>query len=166
MKREYLIMPTLRNLFVIVAKEVTTDAGDQMISIFKITDKFNIEVNAAELKKTNNLELGKDPITFPVPYSIATSWLFDEKLKKDTFVTYRTNLIDPLGKEYMGMEQEQMVASGLNKMNVNFNIHGLPVTQSGFYRFIVEAKSKDGKILAKGEYPFEIEIKETVTKKS
>lgn len=154
---------SLRNLYVIVAKEVTADVNDQMISIFKVTDKFDIDINEAEFNKQNNVKLGKDQITLPVSYSVATSWIFDEKLKKETLITYKTNIVGPDGVEYGGFAQEQPIAVGLNRMNVNFVIQGLPVTGSGSYKFVVEARSKDDELLASGEFPFEIELKKNRT---
>lgn len=148
----------VRNLYALIAREVSTDASDKMNSIIKIIDKFNIELNEEELKK-NNLKFGQKQIGFPMAYSVATSWAFDEKLNKPTFFNFRIGIIDPKGKNLKGPEQEHLLPAGIDRINMNFNVQGLPITENGKYKLQAELLSKDSKVLAKSEYPFEIEVK-------
>lgn len=150
-------MPPVTNLYVLLAREVTTDATDNMNSIIKIIEKFTFGIDQNALKQ-NNIQLGRQQINLPASYSVATSWLFDEKLKKDTFLTIKLSIINPNGKNLGGPEQEHLIPTGLNKINMNFNAQGLPVTNEGHYTLRAEALSKTGKLLAYGEYPFEVEF--------
>lgn len=150
-------MPTTKNLYTLIAREITTDAADNMNSIIKIIEKFTFGIDRERLKK-DGIQLGRQPIALPASYSIGTSWLFDEKLKQDILVTLKVRIIDPGGKDLDGPEQEHMVPTGINKINLNFNAQGLPVTNEGAYTLRAEILLKNGKLLAYGEYPFEVEF--------
>jgi len=39
---------------------------------------------------------------------------------------------------------------------MNFNVQGLPVTSEGTYKLQAEVISKEGKSLAKADYPFQV----------
>src|SRR5437868_6134707 len=128
---------TATNIYVLLAREVTTDATDNLSSIYKIIEKFTFGINREELKK-NNIQLGKQQIGLPATYAIATSWLFGEKLPKDTLLNFKVHIIDPGGKNLGGPEQENMVPAGINKMNMNFNAQGIPATNEGSYTLRAE----------------------------
>jgi hypothetical protein len=151
-------MQAANNLYVIIAREVSTDAADKMNSIIKIIDKFTFNVNRDELAK-NEITLGAQQIGLPANYSVATSWIFDEKLKKETFFNFRINIYDPTGKKLdNGPEQENLLPAGIDRINMNFNVQGLPVTTEGTYKLRAELVSKDKKLLAKADYPFTVEF--------
>ena len=148
---------TASNLYVIIGREVTTDASDNMTSIIKIIDKFVFSLDHKQLER-DNVQLGKQTINLPAAYSIATSWLFGEKLKKDTFITFKAYIIDPSGTSLTTMEQENMLPANINKANMNFSAQSLPVTNQGDYTLRVEISSKAGKLLARSEYPFLVQF--------
>jgi hypothetical protein len=151
-------MQTFNNLYVIIARDVTTDAVDNMNSIIKIIDKFSFDIDSTEFA-TKKIEVGSKPIGLPAAYYVATSWIFKEKLKKETFLIFKINIFDPEGRKLEGgPEQENLIPAGIDRFNMNFNIQGLPVTTEGRYRMEAEILSKDYKSLAKGEYPFSIEF--------
>lgn len=148
---------TVKNLYLLMAREVVTDASDNMTSVIKIIDRFTFNLNREQLGR-DNVQLGKQQINLPAAYSIATSWLFDEKLKKDTFITFKAHIISPSGANLTTMDQENMLPAGINKANMNFNAQGLPIVDQGDYTLRVEVLSKAGKILAYNEYPFSVEF--------
>ncbi|GEM_PF-936456 len=151
-------MPTVKNLYVIMARDVTTDAADKMNSILKVIDKFTFNINRDELEK-NEIKLGEQQIGLPANYSVATSWQFSEKLKQETFYNFKIDIIDPKGEKLgSGPEQENVLPAGIDRVNMNFNIQGLPVTSEGKYSVAAEIFAKDGKSLCKSEYPFEVEF--------
>lgn len=151
-------MPKAKNLYVIMAREVSTDASDNMNSIIKIIDRFNFNINQDDLDK-NEITLGKQELALPANYAVATSWIFDEKLDKDTQVTLKLNIVDPDGKALgEGPSQDYTPPEGINKINMNFNVQGLPVTKQGKYTLHAELLDKDGKSLGKSDYPFDVEF--------
>lgn len=151
-------MPEVKNLYTIIARDVTTDASDNMNSLIKIIDKFTFGINKEEFDK-NAANLKGQPIGFPANYSVATSWIFGAKLKKDTLLNFKISIVDPKGKQLEGgPEQENQLPTGIDKVNMNFNVQGMPVTIAGKYKILAEVFSKDGVLLARGEYPFEVEL--------
>ncbi len=151
-------MPTIKNLYVIMARDVTTDAADKMNSIIKVIDKFTFNINREQLAK-DNLKLGIQEIGLPAQYSVATSWVFSEKLKKEMFLNFKINIFDPSGKKLgTGPEQENVFPAGIDRININFNVQGMPVTKQGKYELEAALYSKDGKLLDKNGYPFEVEL--------
>lgn len=151
-------MLQVKNLYVIMARDVTTDASDKMNSILKVIDKFTFNINKSDLKK-QGITLGKQHIGVPANYAVATSWLFDQKLEKEVFLNLKINIIDPDGKKLdSGPEQENVLPAGIDKFNVNFQIQGLPISTEGKYKVEAEIFSKEGKALSKNEYPFDVEF--------
>lgn len=151
-------MHKVRNLYTVIARDFTTDAADKMNSILKIIDKFVFDINQNDLEKSQ-ITLGAREIALPATYVVATSWLFDEKLKKDTLISFKINITDPdnkrLGHE---SEQENLCPRGIDKVNLNLKVQGLPVTAQGKYKLHANLFSKNGTLLAKGEYPFDVEL--------
>jgi hypothetical protein len=150
----------VNNLYTLIARDVTTDASDQMNSIIKIIDNFNLEINKDEVKKMSGFELGEKPILFPITYFVATSWFLGERLKKETFLTIKMNIVGPSGDNYGGPSQEHLLPTNIDRININFRVDGLPVTAAGNYKLLTELISKDKKVLAKGEYPFKVAIED------
>lgn len=151
-------MLSVKCLYVIMARDVTTDAADKMNSIIKVIDKFTFNINVDELEK-NEITLGSQEIGLPANYAVTTSWALPEKLKKDTILNVKLNIVDPAGKKLgAGPEQENVIAAGIDRINMNFNIQGMPVTTEGKYRLEAEMFSKDGESLAKADYPYEVEF--------
>lgn len=148
-----------KNIYVVIAREVSVDAADEMTSIIKLIEKFGFGYNPAELK-SQGINLGKDAIVFGIKYSVATSWHFGEKLKKDTLITFKLNVIDHTGTNRGGPEQEHLIPAGRDRANMHFGVEGLPVAGSGNYMLRAEMLNKDGEVLAKGEYPFIVELVE------
>jgi hypothetical protein len=140
-----------------MAREVSTDAADKMNSIIKIIDKFTFGVNRAQLKAEQE-KLEGQQIAMPATYTIATSWHLGEKLKKDTFMTFKTEILDPHHRSLGGPEQEHLLPAGTDKVNMNFNMQGVPITEEGHYVLKAQLVSKEGKTLVSGTYPFEVEL--------
>jgi hypothetical protein len=152
------MLKNAKNLYVIMAVDVIVDASDQTNTITKIIDKFNIGINKAELVKSG-VKLGAQPIAPPINYAIATSWVFDEPTKSDSFVSLKLNFIDPNGKNLGEIpQQENVMPKGFDRINLNCNINGLLVTTPGKYQLRVDLVDKAGKVLGTGEYPYQVEI--------
>ncbi len=147
----------VKNLYVLMAREVSTDAADQMNSIIKIIDKFIFSINRNQLEK-DGVQLGKQQIALSAKYAVATLWIFSEKLKKETFFNFRINIFDPTGKNLGGPEQENLLPAGKDRISINFNMEGLPITSAGEYKLNAEIATKNGEVLAKADYPFRIEL--------
>lgn len=141
-----------------MAREVSTDSSDNMNSIIKIIDKFSFNINQDDLDK-NEIILGQSQLALPANYAVATSWIFDEKLKKETPLTLKLNIVDPDGKQLgEGPTQEHKLPAGVDKINMNFNVQGLPVTKEGKYQLHAELQDSTGKRLGQSAYPFDVEF--------
>lgn len=140
-----------KNIYILAAREITTDAADQMNSIIKIIDNFGADIPITELNR-NNVVLGEKPLIIPVGYAIATSWDLGKPLQKDTVLTVQLDIVNPEGKSLGGPSQEHSVPSGIDKVNINFSLQGFPFTTAGTYKIISKLKDSNKKTLAKGEY--------------
>lgn len=152
-------MLKIRNLYVVLARDISTDVADQMNSIIKIIDRFGFGYDPTKMKE-QGMTLGEKPILFPAKYAIATSWYFGELLKSDTFLTFGVSVKDPDGQDFGGPTQEHLLPVGIDRINMNFSMEGLPVTKAGTYTLAVTVSAKDGKKLANAEYPFSVELTE------
>jgi hypothetical protein len=150
-------MPSIKNLFVIIARDISTDARDQMTSIMKIVERFGFGYDPDQMKD-QGVTLGEKPVVFPAKYDVATSWYLGEHLKTDTLLTFTLSVRDPKGRDLGGPSQEHMLPAGVDRANMNFGMEGLPVTEPGKYTLEVRILSKDGKELSSGEYPFLVDI--------
>ncbi|HEX7259480.1 MAG TPA: hypothetical protein VF272_00945 [Candidatus Saccharimonadia bacterium] len=128
-----------------------------MNSIIKIIDRFDIELNAEEMKK-QGVEFGKQTVILPYSYSIGTSWYLGEHLKKAASLGVKITIIDPKGEKHPGPIQKNTLPSGIDRMNINFNVQGLPVSRHGNYTLLAEVVSEEDKVIGKGEYPFTVEL--------
>lgn len=146
-----------RNLYVLIAREVSTDTADNMTSVYKIIEKFSSTLDKSELAG-RGIKPGKTTLLVPANYSVATSWLFDKKSTKSSFIHLRLEVVDPRGKSLGGPEQEHMVPPDIDKVNLTFNTRGLPVTVAGKYQLRATLLSKNKETLATAEYPFEVEL--------
>lgn len=149
-------MSKAKNLYLLLARDFISDPSDNMNSIIKIIEKFNSTVKKEELEKTKSQLKKGQAIAIPYPFFMASSWLFDQKLLKETFVTIKMSVIDPAGKNLGGPEQEHMLPAAVNKVNLNFKSDAFPVTESGTYSLRAELISKSGSLLADAEYPYEV----------
>ena len=150
-------MPAIRNLYTLIAREVSVDSNDKMSSIIKIIDKFTFSYNPKKMKE-QGVTLGEKPILFDAKYAVTTSWFFGEQLKKDTVLVFKISVSGPGGQDFGGPSKENLVPAGFDRMNMNFNTTGLPVTKAGKYTLKAQVLSKGGKKLAEGEYPFVVEL--------
>ncbi|MDB5169860.1 MAG: hypothetical protein JWN82_256 [Candidatus Saccharibacteria bacterium] len=147
------------NIFTLLAKDISTDASDSMNTYTKVLDTFNAEVDADELAK-QGIKLGEQPIILPINFAIGTSWTLGEQTAEDTFLTVKINIVDPKGKELGGPEQEHQLPAGINRLNINFNNNGLPITVKGDYVLQSLLVDRAGKVLAQGEYPFIVNVEQ------
>jgi hypothetical protein len=140
----------ISNLYVIMARSIVTDDLDHMTSINKIIERFNFTLNQGEGES--------EPMLLPASYFIGTSWFFGSKLKKDTFINLTIIFITPDNQAHQGPAQEQLIPAGIDRANAIFNLDALPVTVSGKYILKVEMSTKDLKLLASGQYPFDVSL--------
>jgi hypothetical protein len=143
----------------VIAREITTDAADGMVSIIKLIDKFGFAYNPKELSE-KGVVLGKEAVLFGAKYAIGTSWLLDEKVSKDTPMLFEINIVDASGVNRGGPSNEVKIPSGNNRINLNLMMDGLPVSGAGNYKIVAKLKLKTGAMLAEAEYPFDVELAE------
>jgi len=148
-----------RNIFTLLAKDISTDAGDGMNSYTKVLDTFNAEIDVNELAK-QGITLGEQPIVLPINFSIGTSWSLGKTTDEDTFLTVKINIVDPTGKDLGGPSQEHQLPAGIDRININFNNNGLPLTVAGNYVLQSILTDREDKVLAQGEYPFIVNVTE------
>lgn len=150
-------MITARNLYLLTAREISTDSNDNMNSIIKIIDRFTSSINKDELEK-NNITPGDTPIGTPINYSVASLWLFNKSLSKETPVKIIFETIDPKNKSIGSVEQKHNIPAGNQRMSFNVNFSVLPITTEGTYKIKARLLLEDGKEIATAEYPYEVQI--------
>jgi len=142
-------MSKARSLFLTLARDVSTDADDNMVSVLKIIDKFNSELDS---------ELKNQEVIIPISYFFVSSWYFEKKFTKKTTVKVQMDIIDPKGTSFGGPEKKFEFPKGIQKININFRAGGLKVSGPGKYTLKSKLLDDSDKLLAKTEYPFEVEI--------
>jgi hypothetical protein len=150
-------MAKARSLYLLLAREVTTDTNDQMNSIIKIIETFSstIDTKTARLRG----ESLKGPLGLTYNYGIASSWLFDEKIAKGTKIRITFETIDPENKSIGLLENEYVMPKALDKLNINHVLNVMPATTSGTYTLKASLFSERGTLLANAAYPYEVELK-------
>lgn len=150
-------MKDVKNLYLLIARDVSTDSNDNMNSITKVIDRFNIDINKDDLKK-QNLIWGESIIVIPVSYAIASLWLLGEKVKSESAIKIKVSIIDPSGKDLGGPEQSLKLPVGKDRIALNFTSQGMPMTKEGKYSIQAQLIKSD-KIIGTAEYPYEVEVK-------
>ncbi len=145
----------IKNQYVLLSREVTTDSVDKMNSIIKIIDTFNFGLNTRELDK-NNKQFGEDVLMIPATYSIATSWLLGAKTTKENTAAVKINMYDSKGFDLGGPSQELKVPKGSNRINMNFGVNGFPLKNRGDYK--LKASLKFNNKTTSAEYPFMVNV--------
>src|SRR5438105_10306090 len=115
-----------RALYLLIAREVSTDVNDNMNTITKIIDKFGASLDVPSHDKS-------DVILLPIKFAIASLWLFESPLKDTSKISIRLDIEDPTGKKIGGVKQDGDFQAGVDRVSFNFNNEGLPVTASGIY---------------------------------
>lgn len=144
-----------RNIYLMLARDVTTDSNDGMNSIIKILDQFRVE-NESEVH-TSTKPNTKSVRIVRAQYTVASSWLLPSPLKKGDQIQLTLSTIDESGEPVISQEHtvEAPTTSPSARVNLNINVSGLPVTHPGEYR-LRGVLSRNGKQLASAEYPYEV----------
>jgi hypothetical protein len=144
-------------LYVIIAKDVTTDADDHMNSIIKVIDNFKIQADKDAIEEIAKKD--DNQTTYPVSYAVATSWLLNQSSKaKGTSVKFKLFIRDANGHETPGPIHNYDIPANIDRINLNFNIQGLPLLKAGIYYLTVRLIATGDKTIAEGSFPFKIEL--------
>jgi len=146
-----------RNLFVIMAKDATTDANDNLLTIFKIIEKFTADLNVEGIKD-EKFERDKSTVMLPSHFVIVSSWYLGEKFNIEKPLRLEIDVIDPEGQVLKGPRQEFNLDKQLEKLNMNMNLNSIPVTMSGDYGLKVSLFSGKSKLIDEVTNPFKVEI--------
>lgn len=147
-----------KNIYLVIAKEVSTDNNDNMNSIIKIIDNFNTVIDKKEYEKKTQ-ENADSVFAIPVEYSIASSWRLEDKVSKKTGVKVEFKTLDPNKKELGGITVDYEVPEAIKKFTINVNIRSLPATIEGEYSVVAKLLSGKGEEIAKSEYSYEVNFK-------
>jgi len=150
-------MTIAKNIYLLLARDVSTDSNDNMNSIIKIIDKFNINVDKQDIEK-QKLVWGESIIILPVSYAIASLWLLDKKSEQESTVKVKISIFDPKGKDLGGPEQSLKLPVGSDRVSLNFNNQGMPITKDGKYFIKAQLRIAD-KIVGDADYPYEVDVK-------
>ena len=142
------------NVFLLISRDVSVDSEDKMMSILKIIDRFNSEVTTKSEKSAK-----PEAVIIPLKFAIVSSWMFEEKIKKPQNIEIRMDIVDNDGKSMGGPTSLVEFPKDTLRFNLNFNVDGLKVTQSGGYVLNAKLLSPSKKVLATARYPFEVNLK-------
>lgn len=149
----------LTNDFVIIARDVTTDANDSMATIYKIIDNFIFDFRGEDFKKAFGVEVGTNPVLLPASYMLASSWSLDKITDKDYSFTVKASLHDSSDLLLTENSQEVTITKGMDRIRFNMGVQGLPVKESGRYTYKMQAVDSKGKTLASGSSFINVELK-------
>ena len=148
------------NDFVILARDVSVDSQDKMLSIFKIVDKFNFSLDPDNYKKF--LEEIKDKTaSLPAHFVTSSSWSLDSPTKNDLRAILESKIVDPTGKELGRSRNEMVFIAGSDRVRLNGVIEAVPVTSNGRYKIELSVLDlKTGKILCSGSTSYQVSVDE------
>lgn len=144
-----------KNIYLLLAREVSTDDISKMNSIIKIIDRFQADIVKSPSEKDK-----KPTFVIPVSYAIASAWILDKPVTKQTSLAFNFEIVEPLGTTLATQQQSSSIPKGSRKVAFNITSSELPVTISGEYLLKSELKLGSN-TLAKAEYPFEVQLNET-----
>lgn len=139
----------LSNNYVILSRDASSDANDNMFSIFKIIDSINFNVakeDAANFKAAH----AKDPSNLmgvPVRYIMCTSWSTAKIVEKDIPVKLEYAISDPDGNVISTMLQEAVFPKANDVFRINIITEGIPYSQDGRYTILVKVLDSDSTVL-------------------
>jgi hypothetical protein len=148
------------NDFVILARDVSIDSKDKMLSIFKIIDRFNYPLQPEDFKKFSD-ETKTKAVMLPAQYVMTSSWSLDKPAKKQLKAVLESKIIDPLGKELGSSRNDVVFAVGSDRVRLNGVVDGIPVTING--KYTVELSIKDtstNKILSSSSASYQVKVEE------
>jgi hypothetical protein len=151
-----------KNLYLLLANDVSNDSQDNMNSILKVIDTFKSEIDKEGYEKFQAQEEktpGKAALTVPIKYYAASSWILDKRLSEKTTFGIDLETVDPNNDTLASAHQEFKIDSGLNKVTVNVGFLDLYITKSGKYLVKATLTTSDHKSLASAEYPYEVDVK-------
>lgn len=144
-----------QNIYLVIAKEVSTDNNDNMNSIIKIIDNFKTIIDEEKYNKDIK-ENANGVLAIPIEYSIASSWYLEKKTSKNTKVKLEYKTLDPNKKELGGITVDYEVPEGVKKFTININLRTLPVTLEGEYGVSAKLLSAKNEELATARYNYEV----------
>ncbi len=149
----------MHNDFIIISKDSTIDEKDNVMSIFKIIDTFNFELEDEQYQQFET-EKAKSIALLPASYIINSSWSVDEKLKKDLPIEVSIEITDPKGKTLGGSKDKAVFPSGNDKLRLNGATNVLPVTGNGKYTMVMTIlDSVSGDKLADSTIKYNVNVK-------
>lgn len=153
------------NDFAILARDVSIDSKDKMMSIFKIIDKFNFSLEPDSYKKFIE-ETREKTANMPAHFVTSSSWSLDKPTKKDIRAIIESKIIDPRGKELGKSRNDVVFAAGLEKVRLNGVVDGLPVTLNGYYKVELRVLDpKTEKVLSSGTVNYQVNVEENKQEK-
>lgn len=142
----------ISNNLLLLARDVSIDSNDKMMTIIKIIDKFNGNVT------TKSDEEKPGEVVIPVNFTIVSSWSFDEKTDEPQSIVIKTNIADAEEQDLGGPEQTVDLPAGIQRFNLNFPVQGLKATGSGTYVLSAQVLSSSNKLIASAQYSFDVNL--------
>ncbi len=153
-----------RNDFVILAKDISLDQLDSLLSIFKIVDKFNLNLTPEKAEEYKE-ETEGGVVSIANNYFVVTSWSFEQPLKKEIPIMLVTKVFSPKGEELATSEQESYLESGKDRFRLNIQMQSVITKGLGNHKLEVSILEKNtNKVLAQGmaSYTVDIQITDSV----
>lgn len=143
-----------KNQYVILCRETSLDASDNMLSLVKIVDRFRIAPQYDEDVSNS----GKEAVVVPISFSIVTSWYYDDAKTSndDTLDVQVTKIIlNGAGDEVVRFSSPLTLAPRQARFNTREQVNGLPLKGYGSYRLKVQLR-KGEVLLGENTIPFDV----------
>jgi len=140
----------------VICKESSLDQETNNISLFKVLEQLNVNLNKEDFAKLKGLKPGQS-IGVPLEFEVVTVW--DKKGKKEESANVRVMIFDPNGKELASNDHLIKLQADKRRLRVNNKIKGFPLTVSGDYVLVVKLMEKGaGEYKPVVHYPIEVTI--------
>jgi hypothetical protein len=151
----------MENEFVLLAKEASIAQEDNMLSLHKVIEEFNLEVNGPVPLDKFLTDMKDKGAGAPIAFSVSSSWLLDRKTSKIKDLEISYEIIKDGKVAYTEPKQKFSVPANTKRIRMNTNFISLPVIESGEY-FLKATVLDKSKILCEKSTLFNVNLKYTI----
>ena len=140
----------MQHLWSVLSKKSIIDSSSNSISILEVVDAFKIDITVPK-----NLDEIKN-ISVPLEFELTSLW-YRESSEGEYSFDFKIELQDPSNKKISKFENVLVFPNGKKRLRSQLKIQGLPINDSGVYKFLISFKDKKMKAFQNAlELPIDI----------
>lgn len=140
----------MQHIWSILSKKSIIDSTSNILSILEVVDEFKVDITLPKnLNETKN-------IVIPIELELTSLWYRNDPVGEYPF-DFRVELYDPSGKKTNSFENVLIFPKDKKRLRSQSKMQGLPVNDSGVYKFTIGFKDKKMKNFQNvAELPFDV----------